>query len=210
MIAKALACGAVGVDLDTALTAASCAALIMSDRPGPRISFVIRYLGDLTAAEGTVITDSGLALMAVSHPRGGELSADLGTTDGVNAVARAHNAALPLGIHLWLDLEAWSGEPANAIAYVDAWAANVSAAGYLPGLYVGQSSGPNLTPAQLYATAVEAYWHSISAVPDVATAGYMLVQLTPGDQILAGLEVDLDVVQRDRRGRLPIAATASP
>lgn len=206
MIAAPLAQGVTGVDLDTLLTVSSCSALLALDRPNPRIAFVVRYLGDspgdLTVEEASTITSSGLALLAVTHPRCEELTAALGSQDGAAAAARARAVGYPQGAHVFLDLEEWTGD---AMGYVDSWASLVRAAGFIPALYVGFAVSP-LTPTELYSLGVDAYWHSVSDVPDVAIAGFVMYQLDAPDQELAGLEVDLNAVQRDRKGRLPVAA----
>jgi hypothetical protein len=208
MIAAPARSGAMGIDLDTALFAADVARLVALEAPAPRISFVVRYLGDLSSDEAATITGGGLALMAVTHPRTGALSQALGQQDGMDAVAHARAASIPNGTTVWLDLESWTGTDDDAIGYVNSWAALVQAAGFIPGLYVGWASSP-LASAQLYALGAHAYWRSCSEVPDVAECGYQMLQLVPGDQQLAGLEVDLDVIQKDFRGRVPTWAIAS-
>jgi len=200
MRARELVPGQIGVDLDSPLSAKQCHDL----QTARGASFAVRYLSELTAIEGEAITGAGWGLMGVTHPRG-TLSDTFGQADGVTAASHARAVGLPEGIHLWLDLESWSGD---AIGYVNAWAAQVTSAGYLAGLYVGYADAP-LTPDELYDLDVQAYWKSCSEVPEVAHASYMMIQLTPPDLVIAGTLVDLDVVQGDRKGRLPVAAFAA-
>lgn len=203
MIPGPLTPGMVGVDLDSPLDAAACASLLASDRPNPRIAFAGRYLGDLTTSEAEIVTGSGLGLLAVTHPRS-QLDAQYGTLDGQHAVQRAQFASLPTGIHLFLDLESWTGD---AIGYVNAWSAAVVKAGFLAGLYVGATSAP-LTADELADLAATLYWESISDVPKPTGIGWGLEQAA-GDVTVAGLLVDLDLVRRDFKGRVPIAAWAT-
>jgi len=198
MQTRSLSTGGIGVDLDTVLTSPQCEMLF---RGG--VQFVIRYLGDLTQQEAETIVGSGLELMAVTHPRS-IVDVAYGQLDGDHSVQRAQWAGLPVGIHLWLDLEGWTGD---AIGYVNAWAARVQAAGFLAGLYVGATSDP-LTPEQLRDLRVTAYWRSCSRVPEPEGVGFMMSQLRPGDLSRMGLLVDLDVVEHDYLGRTPVAAVA--
>jgi hypothetical protein len=47
------------------------------------------------------------------------------------------------------------------------------------------------------------YWRSLSQVSNVDVRGYQMVQLFPDDQFVAGVEVDLDVIQSDYLGSRP-------
>lgn len=193
--------GARGVDCITVLSSASAARLKAAG-----ISFAVRYLGSLTVAERDAILGAGLALLAVGFSRkpGWSPTGALGAQDGAAAALHAEAAGLPTGMHLFCDLEGPAGgtHPDDTIAYVNAWAAAVSAAGYLPGLYVGFACG--LTPQQLYESLhVACYWHSCSSVPEVATRGYAMIQDVHANQVIAGVQVDVDIVQADKLGGVP-------
>jgi hypothetical protein len=54
------------------------------------------------------------------------------------------------------------------------------------------------------------YWRSFSAVENIEKRGYQMLQLFPGNQLVAGVPVDLDVVQSDYLGSRPVWAFASP
>jgi hypothetical protein len=116
--------------------------------------------GDLTRDEAAAILGAGLALMPVQHvaPEGWEPGADLGTTNGRNAVANAKIVDFPTGINLWLDLERVATDAAvqDVIDYCNAWFAEVDGAGFISGRYVGpqrsstaisslSSCAPNIT-----------------------------------------------------------------
>jgi hypothetical protein len=48
------------------------------------------------------------------------------------------------------------------------------------------------------------YWRSLSQVPNVDVRGYQLIQLFPDDVTVAGVRVDLDVVQSDCLQNRPV------
>jgi hypothetical protein len=129
--------------------------------------------------------------MPVQHaPKAGwKPTAALGTTFGTNAAANAKAVGFPPGVTLWCDFEGPDSVSTadDATAYINAWAAAVNGAGYDPGLYVG--SGAPL-------------WKSESSVAEPANCGFCLIQLYTTTQV-AGVEVDVDVVQFDCEGRLP-------
>jgi hypothetical protein len=193
--------GAKGVDTVTPFTAA-----IAAKFKAAGYEFVVRYLGAVHPEELQAILGAGLALLMVGYSRrpGWQPTAALGVEDGDNAVLHAQQAGLPKGMTLYCDLEgpASSTTAADCIAYVNAWADAVSAAGYIAGLYVGY--GVPLTPQQLYQDLhVTAYWHSCSKVQNVAVRGYQMIQQAPGNQMCLGVLVDFDVIQTDANGDTP-------
>lgn len=166
--------------------------------------FIVRYLGSLTTLERNVILNANLALMAVTYSRRPSWlpSGGLGDADGQHAVQNARLAGLPESLTLFVDVEGPGGRGEQTIDYVNAWADRVVSAGYNAGLYVGY--GIQLTPEQLYhRLKVTSYWHSCSKVQDVAHRGYDMVQEYPGNQHVAGLQVDLNHVQSDAMGQTP-------
>jgi glycoside hydrolase-like protein len=197
MIAVKAHVGQLGVDLDTPLSAASCAIL-----KGKGISFVVRYLGDVTTSELLTVLDVGLLMGFVQHPRCAALTAALGQVDGQHAVQEANALNLPDGVTLWCDLESWTGD---AISYVNEWSGIVTDAGFIAGLYVGYAAVP-LTGVELAQLASTAYWRSISEVPEPQGVGFCMTQLRPGDQMLGALEIDYDVCEADFKGRYPVLA----
>jgi hypothetical protein len=199
---------AFGFDADTPLTAANAAAFAAGG-----FTFALRYLSlgaqaapDLTGDEMAFIVGAGLALMPVQHVRYPNWmpSAELGTIDGRQAVANARACGFPAGVTVWCDSEGQAGGAAETIAYVNAWAAAVRSGGYDPGVYVG--SGTPLDGQQLYGLSVDRYWKSQSQVAE-PTCGWAMIQLYPETSI-AGVKVDIDVIQRDYKGRLPNWLTA--
>ena len=206
--------GAHGFDTNVKLTKAKALGLKQAG-----MDFAIRYVPrkaapaahDLSAAETAAILEAGLALMVVQHVlnEGWSPSAELGTEYGTNAGAHAKAANVPAGTALFLDLEGVkTGTPAaTIIAYCNNWNAQVKAAGYFPGLYVGPNSW--LTGDQLYHDLhTTCYWKSGSKVPTVASRGYCMVQASK-QEIVAGVNIDRDEIMADAKGQTPPWARAS-
>jgi hypothetical protein len=178
--------GARGIDTVTTLTSESAAAL-----KAYGFSFAIRYLGSIGAFEVAAITGAGLLLSFVTY-------AD--KWDGAATVAELEALGIPAGATIWLDVESVNEPATMVIGKINAWANAVSSAGYQPGLYVGAAQP--LTAAELYALGVVRYWHSMSSVP-TPSCGFCQLQLYPTVQV-AGVSVDIDVIQQDYEGRLPM------
>src|SRR5208282_1100253 len=136
--------GVLGFDTDTPLSASTAQAFVENG-----FKFAIRHLsltqpeeeGDLSAAEAEDILYSGLALMAVQHVPypGWTPTESLGGEYGSAGAANAQALGLPRGMNIWLDLEgiADGASLSDVIDYCNARFAEVSGAGYVPGLYVG-------------------------------------------------------------------------
>jgi hypothetical protein len=205
--------GARGFDTDTVLTIDTAGAFASDG-----FRFAIRYLtrdgpeqeSDLTSGEALTILQAGLALMAVQHvaPAGWVPSAELGLEQGRWAAANAVSVGLPPGVSIWLDLEGVANDtPAGAVmAYCDCWYEIVSAAGYLPGLYVGAEAG--LDADQISATRFEHFWKAGSDVP-VPAQGYCMAQRI-GGQTVDGVSYDGDLVLDDTAEGPPFCLTPSP
>jgi hypothetical protein len=195
LIAKAAFVGARGIDTAAKiLTPADCHAL-RSDG----IDFAIRYLPSLRSAEAADITDAGLALMAVCYADG---------FDGAATVAAAKAAALPPGVTIWADLESDHDSAAAVTAAVNAWAIQVKNAGYDAGLYVGCDQP--LDADGLFHLAVDRYWRSASWVPEPSQRGYCMYQLRGASNVMrAGVLVDVDVIEQDKRGAVPTWCVAA-
>ena len=176
-------------------------------------SFVVRYLGALTAREASVIIGQGLGLLAVGYSRrpGWIPTGPEGKADGILKIDQAENAGLIPGMTIFCDLEGPGGEGLRerCIDYVNEWAAPIQAAGFVAGLYVGY--GVPLTPDELYhELAVTAYWHSCSQVQAVAHRGYQMTQLYPPNRTVCGTKVDIDFIQADAKGDTPMWMIDAP
>ena len=196
---------AIGIDTVATLTAENVSAFMANG-----YSFVVRYLGSLTTIEVDTILNSGMAVMPVTYSRavGWSPSAALGVSDGNLALTHLTHLNLPKGVTVWCDLEGVSGTSSDSIAYANAWASIIQTAGYVAGVYVGADIP--LNSEELYKLNVHAYWQSCSVVPEVDVCGYMMIQLSPPDVILNGVEVDVDVIEQDHSGRLPSWTVLAP
>ena len=116
-----------------------------------------------------------------------------GKSQGIKAAQYATTASYPQGAMIFLNLEETSNAPAGSMpAWVKAWAAQVRAAGYQAGVYVGVRSG--VTAADLNSlTGVSVYWQSVSTsgVP-VPSRGYVITQ-TKLDTTADGCGIGVDV-----------------
>jgi hypothetical protein len=196
--------GALGFDADRHISAH-----VAQQFTGQGYRFCVRYLSrgpvqaarDLSAAEGEAILGAGLALMAVQHVRkaGWSPAEAMGKNDGANAALNATAIGFPPGVNVWCDLEGVNQATVaqDVIDYCKAWHAAVSAAGFVPGLYVGANA--ILTGQQLYDLPFKHYWKSESKVPAIPVRGYQMIQ-TQVPQPVNGIGIDKDVTQTDLQG----------
>jgi hypothetical protein len=164
--------------------------------------FAVRYVGrvemksnDLTAAEAQRILDAGLALMVVQHVLnpGWSPTEALGTQYGANAATFSQQIGIPGGVNVWCDLEGVAGgtPSADVAAYCNAWHGQVAAAGYVPGLYVGDS--PGLSAQQIYSRLrFQHYWGAYNLNSDEvpATRGLQLRQREGSGGTIAGITTE--------------------
>lgn len=196
--------GCRGFDADSVISASVAEQFVSQG-----YTFCVRYLslgagqdeGDLSKNEAQDILQAGLALMAVQHVEdpGWSPSQSSGQTNGANAAKNALSIGLPQGLNVWCDLEGIDGNIGSqeVIDYCTAWYSAVSAAGYVPGLYVGANA--ILNGQQLYDLPFQHYWQSCSEVPDVAVRGYQMVQsFVPAT--VNGISIDEDITQTDEQG----------
>jgi hypothetical protein len=205
MQVTAVPVGSKGFDTVTVLTAGSAAALKAAGA-----NFVVRYLGGITPSELSEIVSTGLGCQLVTYSRapGWLPTAAMGTSDGTNDVAQLQALGVPGGALLWIDLEGSGGDAADTAAWVTARAAEIVAAGYIAGLYVG--SGCVLNGTQLYDLVdITRYWRAFnSGLPEPLPCGYCQFQLYPPNQPVAGVEIDYDYSAFDYEGRAPTMLTA--
>lgn len=100
---------------------------------------------DLKADEAGLILDAGLALMVVQHfpGTGWRPTGELGKGYGEFAVKWAQEVVgLPAGVSMFCDMEGVAPDhpQKDVIEHCIAWHGVVSAAGYSPGLYVGDAA----------------------------------------------------------------------
>ena len=168
--------------------------------------WVGRYLRagefSLTAAELAALHSAGLLLLPIgSTARSSGWSAETGLSDASFAIAAATALALPSGADIFLDLEGSGMTVETSTAYATAWAKAVQATGDNAKLYAG--AGCPLDGAALFSLPHTGYWCPCSAAY-TPTCGFQIYQAAPGNGSLAGIKVDIDMIQCDRQGRLPV------
>jgi len=99
-----------------------------------------------------------------------------------------------------MDLEGIAPDwpPQQTVDHCNSWFDVVEAAGYVPGIYVGEPV--NLTGERLFSSLkFHHYWKSLSgATSDIPTRGYQMIQ--SGADPVAGISIDSNVAQRDLLG----------
>jgi hypothetical protein len=181
--------------------------------------FAVRYVRrsqqhdyDINAGEILSLLNAGLGVMIVQHVAlpGWMPSAALGAAYGGVAAGEAHAAGLPRGVTLWCDLEGVDpdADAVSVIGFCNAWYDRAKAAGYEPGLYVGDSCG--LTAQQLYRNLrFGLYWSSYNLNADnvPAVRGVCMKQRAypAPEKRVAGVpfEYDEDVITGDALGGSP-------
>lgn len=173
------------------------------------VDAVALYLGMAKPEQVAACLAAGLAVFGVTFG---------GAFDGAAAVREAKALGLPAGTCLFLDVEG----PAIAAAPVDgptgtkakiaAWAAAVSAAGYLPCIYVGVPQP--FTSDELWHLPVVRYWRGQGSVRDrfgalaePSKCGWCLTQMWPSAPC-GGVSVDHDMAGNDYLSRAVVWAVA--
>ena len=169
--------------------------------PGTRtgLTYVERYLENLTPAEVAWWLSLGVGIAPIGEGRSSGWDAASGAADGARELARAQALGFPAGLHLGCDAEAMACPPSDAQAFLNAWCGAPGAAGHPGRLYVG--AGVPLDAAQLYALPFTWYDESLSEVQRVAVVGYASVQLFPTQKFAlksGAWPADVNVVRRDK------------
>lgn len=203
--------GAVGVDFLRPATLAEIRALAQMTLPGTstKLTFVERYLENLTLAELTGYFAAGLGVLPIGESRANgyvPTSAD-GDADGAREVAKMFQLGVPLTGPIkptvGCDLEGMAGSAGDTQAYSIAWCRRVQQY-FLAMVYEG--AGVPLSPQQLYTLPFTLYYRSLSNVQPVANVDYAMYQGFPTQTLplpTGPMQADLDVVFRDKRMRAP-------
>jgi len=190
-------------------------ATLDSDR---QIQFAIRYLENLTKTELEYIVGIGQLAVAFVNVAG--------DFDGPKTTERLSALGIPKGATVFADLESGAFRPEernpfslirdvfakDISARINSWAAEVQAAEYVAGLYVGD--GALLTSEELFSLRVTVYWHAASLVVDRhgneagPKCGWQLHQLSSPNQVVGGVQIDFDVLESDHFGRNMLFVTA--
>jgi len=200
--------GALGFDCSTPLTSSSARAFQQAG-----FAFAIRYVpqvtssgqSDLTTSEADAILQAGLALMIVQHvgASGWQPTGQLGADNANCALAAIAAIDLPPGVTIFLDLEdVPSGTlVANINDYCNTWSDFITAAGYVPGIYIGANCGLNAT--QIVALEFAWFWQSGSTVPQIGAPGYAMKQTISSSFMISGVAYDSDLISGDTSGDTP-------
>ena len=206
--------GVRGFDTAETVTESAAAAL---HRKGYR--FAVRYVrrdkphaSALSSKEAKSLLNVGLGVMAVQYVESDSSwrpTAAKGSKNGEIAASEADKLDFLWGVTIWCDLEGVAvGTPAQSVIdYCNRWHAEVSGAGYVPGLYVGYRAG--LAPQQLYRSLrFTHYWgaYNLNADKYPAVRGLQMKQSqrTPQDSPAGfGLDFQTDRVSADALGGRP-------
>ena len=180
-----------GVDTLSTVTKQSAIALVAKG-----CAFRGGYLFDVTPEEIADQVSVGLAFVPIARAM---------YLNGPACVSRLAQLGIPPGVTIWCDVEGEGLEIADVTTRVNAWASAIQKAGFEAGMYVG--AGCPLTSSQLTGLAVTRYWHSCSRALE-PSRGYCMRQLRPDDVYVAGIKVDVDIVELDYNGDLPTFAAA--
>jgi hypothetical protein len=193
--------GAKGVDTIARITHEQAKALYAFG-----YTFAVRYLGHVTLAEVTDITQAGLGVLFIagySRAPGWVPTASMGALNGAQAIIDARKIGC-IGASIYLDFEGPNSKSSKAdcLLYANAAAHAIQQGGSPAGLYVGW--GIPLDSVELYwALSFTGYWKSMSNVPDVGNRGYQMIQHSPANQVICGVTVDVDTIQTDHKGDVP-------
>jgi hypothetical protein len=190
--------GAIGIDTVTAITETSVQII------KEKVDFVVRYLGGVSTTEIALITEAGLGVQLVTYSRapGWMPSATMGAEDGDTDVVRLKALGIPEGMVVFIDLEGSGGDAADTASWVNARAKTITQAGYIAGLYIGDSCV--LDAEQLYSLPdIKRYWVAFNRGTPVPSCGVCMRQLFPPNQTLGGIYIDWDSVQADYSNRVP-------
>lgn len=170
------------------------------------VDFFVGYLGAMNPARLGYILSAGLAFMPVTFA--GEVF------DGADdEIAQLKALGIPAGVTVWLDVEGQKtfATPVDELArLINDWAAKISAAGYVAGLYIAPPQP--FTGPELAKLAVTRYWNSAGRVQDrngkiwdePEGIGFCMRQGYPqGFFRDTGVFVDPDIIWADRKGRVP-------
>lgn len=198
---------ALGFDTHTVITRKTAEAFA-----GQGYTFCLRYVsrgsvgrqGDLTAGEAADILAAGLALMPVQQPAdaGWLPTAARGNIYGRNAAAAARAIGIPAGVTVWLDLDGVASDSTeqDVLEYCASWYEAVEAAGYLPGLYVGERCG--LDDAEPGAVPFQCFWKSPGKAAVIPVGASQMFQ-SPMDAKVNGMAIDVDQIKLAGKGPAP-------
>lgn len=195
-------CGEIICDTWATISASKAIALKATGVAG-----VIRYLDNLTKVELAGLLAAGLKVGFVSSCRGtGWIpSRAVGENDGKAAIAKLQSLGVLKGAHDFADCEGMGGSGRALLDYLNARGAVLEGAGYPHAEYEGWGHKTN----PYAAVGVHGYWAAGAIAEPRPACGWFLLQLLPFNQTRGGVIVDLNVVQKDAKGRVPVFVAAA-
>jgi hypothetical protein len=167
-----------------------------------------RYVEGVTQQELEWLTAAGLGVWFIIEglASGTAPSAALGGQMVSAGLTHLHSLGVPSGVTVFGDLEGDGRASSDWIAFGNAEADAISTFKDIPGGYIGEGIG--LTSRELYALRFVRYWKSGSRVVDrfdelaEPACGWAAIQGIPFDIARPdGLQIDVDALWRDYRGR---------
>lgn len=172
---------------------------------------VIGYLGVINVNRLNFILNAALAFMPVTV-------AGAYFNPPETTLSQIRNLQIPNGATVWLDLEgqkSFNTPPQELAGRINAWSKLMILNDYIPGLYIG--SPQPFTGPELASLAVMRYWSAPSLILDrngrdwsePTGIGFCMRQFWdqgtfPGTNVF----VDVNMVGKDRHGRLPTVVVA--
>ncbi|AZI58513.1 DUF1906 domain-containing protein [Nakamurella antarctica] len=126
-------------------------------------------------------------------------------------VAGAQSVGYPVGAQLFLDLEDNQSDGTRSItrdemvAWVQEWARVVTAAGYVPGMYVGLPQVLTASDLGTRIPGIKVFWRSASTYAPQAPQGFV-VQQPQIDITKCGITIDTNVAGIDNNGNMLVGA----
>jgi hypothetical protein len=184
----------------------------LHDHPWTPMRWIALFLGDPNAAakrDAAFALGMPILLVTFSRASGWVPSSSEGQVDGAGDVERATSLGAPPTVHIMSDLEGCSGTVQTTEDWANARGGAQKAAGYSPGIYV--AAGQALQGVELSSLVQTSYWQGLSVLTAPgAPPGYTIepscgwgIRQLPHTVTLAGVNLDVNVIQYDWRGRLP-------
>jgi hypothetical protein len=179
------------------------------------ILFLLRYvslsqpfsLADITVPERDRVLAKGFLLGLVQHVERPSWQANpaVGTQHGATAAAHAKAVEYPTGCHIGVDMEGLGDQGAPVMEYIQAWAKEVHAVGFLVAMYEGYDDGLTMAMRQQLADdgTVDVFWSDYGPRADPPGIGFAMKQHP--QCMVGGVQVDPDTAAPDLRGRQFIA-----
>lgn len=174
------------------------------------VTALVGYLGIINEVRLDRVLRSGLGFIPVTLA--GEYK-----DGGADEVALLKALGIPAGATVFIDVEgqvAWSADPKTLTQQIESWAASITAAGYLAGLYAGVPQP--LTSEELWKLkGISRYWKGqgrqvdrFGKLSEPSGCGWCMTQMYPSLNMGSPpVWVDANMVGHDYKGRTPTMVT---